>query len=249
MFFPVEERDRVRDRLAEKASADPRIVAAAMVGSLALDEGDRWSDIDLSLGVSDDVAVDGVLDDWTRYVLDEFDAVQLFDLAVRGIVYRVFLLADWLQIDLSFTPASEFRQGSPRFRLLFGTHKVEEASPPSAHELFGWAVIYARDAHVCVERRRFWQAEHSISALRDNGLSIACIRHELPPGFGKGFDRLPADVLARYEDALVRSLDPAELRRALAVAVAGLVHDSAELGDVAAKVEPQLRALVAAGPA
>src|SRR5215217_720246 len=177
MFFSVEERDRLRERLVEKASADPRVVAAAIVGSLALDEGDRWSDVDLSLGVADDVSVDDVLDDWTRDVVAELEAVRLFDLPFRGIIYRVFLLADWLQLDLSFTPAAEFRQGSPRFRLLFGTHKVEEASPPSAHELFGWAVIYARDAHVCVERRRFWQAEHSISALRDNGLSIACIRH------------------------------------------------------------------------
>jgi len=246
MFFSVEERDRLRERLVEKASADPRVAAAAIVGSLALDEGDRWSDVDLSLGVADDVSVDDVLDDWTRDVVAELEAVRLFDLPFRGIIYRVFLLADWLQLDLSFTPAAEFRQGSPRFRLLFGTSKVDDPPPPSAEDLYGWAVIYARDALVCIERGRLWQAEHSISALRNNALAIACVRNELPTGFGKGFDRLPPDVLARYDDALVRSLAPEELRRALAVAAGGLVHESADLGNVATKVEPQLRALVAA---
>jgi len=48
-MFDVEERERVRERLVERAHADNRIVSAALVGSLALGEGDRWSDIDLSL--------------------------------------------------------------------------------------------------------------------------------------------------------------------------------------------------------
>lgn len=53
--------------------------------------------------------------------------MQLFDLMVRNSTYRVFLLDDWLQVDLSFTPAAEFRQASPKFKLLFGTHTTSYA--------------------------------------------------------------------------------------------------------------------------
>ena len=53
---------------------------------------------------------------------------------------------------------------------------------------------------------------------RDHALALACVRHGEPHTYGRGLDRLPAELLARHEDALVRSVDAAELRRALAAA-------------------------------
>ena len=50
------------------------------MGSLAFDEGDRFSDVDLTFGVADHVEVAEVLDEWTRTLVDEFDAVRLVDL-------------------------------------------------------------------------------------------------------------------------------------------------------------------------
>jgi hypothetical protein len=61
--------------------------------------------------------------------------------------------------------------------------------------------------------------------------------------YGRDFDRLPADVLAPVNDALVRSLEPDELDRALRSAVAALLRESAEVGEMADKVEGQLREL------
>ena len=247
-MFTVEERDRVRDRVLELASADERVVAAAIVGSLAHDEGDEWSDLDLTFGVADGVPVSDVLDDFTRAVVEELDAVSLLDLERRGTTYRVFLLPDWLQLDLSFTPAPEFRQGSPRFKLVFGTHKVDHPPPPSADDLFGWAVVFARHARVCIERRRWWQAEHMISSVRDNALALACLQRGLPAAFGRGFDDLPAAVLQDFEGGLVGSLDREELLRALEVVVSGLLRHAGEARELAAQVEPQLRALVSTSP-
>jgi hypothetical protein len=39
--FTVDERNRIRDRILELANSDERIVAGAVVGSLATGEGDR----------------------------------------------------------------------------------------------------------------------------------------------------------------------------------------------------------------
>ena len=119
-MFTVEQRDALRERVLRLAEGDERTVAGAAVGSLALGGGDRYSDLDLTFAVADDVPVADVLDDWTRTLVDELDAVHLVDLERGPTIYRVFLLPDLLQFDLSMTPAAQFRPAGPRFRLLFG---------------------------------------------------------------------------------------------------------------------------------
>jgi hypothetical protein len=246
--FTVEERNEVRDRLLEKARSDPRIVAAALVGSLALGGGDAWSDLDLTFGLADDAAVHDVLEDWTEVCDREFGAARLFDLPVQTTIFRVFLLPNDLQVDLSFTPGRDFGAITPKFELLFGT-AVERPHipPPSPRELFGWCAHHSLRARFCIERGRLWHAEYWISWLRDQALTLACVRLGLPAAYGRGFDDLPADVLAPFRGSLVRSLDREELLRALGVAVEGLLRESDQAPELAAKLETQLRDLTTPG--
>ena len=243
-LFSVEERDRIRDRVLELVAFDQRIVAGAVVGSLALNEGDRWSDLDLTFGVADDFSIYDVLEDWTRQIVQEFDATHLFDLPSGASIYRVFLLPGCLQFDLSFTPASKFGASGPKFRLLFG-NAVEKPylQSQSIHELFGYAVHHSLRARFCIERGRYWQAEYWVSSIRDYALAMACHRHNLPTAYGRGFDNLPADVLEPFKSSLVSSLQRDELLRALKAAIDGLLRESVEVQELAAKVEPQLRHL------
>src|SRR5690242_11845028 len=118
-MYSVEDRDRIRDYVLQMAESDARVVAGAAVGSLALGGGDRWSDLDLTFGVADDVPTSEVLEDWTHNLVEKFDAVHLFDLPSGPSIYRVFLMPGCLQFDLSFTPASKFGATSPRFKLIF----------------------------------------------------------------------------------------------------------------------------------
>lgn len=243
-MFSVESRDRIRDRVLLLAASDTRVVAGAIVGSLARDEGDRWSDLDLTFAVADPLPLQDVLADWTRTIVDEFDAAHLFDLPSGTSIYRVFLLPGCLQFDLSFTPASSFGATGPRFKLLFGDTVVKSyAQPPSAHELFGYAVHHAVRARFCIERGRYWQAEYWISGVRDYALSLACLRRNLPANYGRGFDDLPADARDAFVGSLVTSLERDELMRALCSVIAGLLRDVDGVPELVAKVETQLRML------
>ena len=47
-MFTVEQRDALRERVLKLAGDDGRVVAGAAVGSLAIDGGDRFSDVDLT---------------------------------------------------------------------------------------------------------------------------------------------------------------------------------------------------------
>ena len=222
------------------AERDERVVAAAVIGSLAVGEGDDWSDLDLTFGLAEGAPLQDVLADWSRDLADAFDAVVLFDLETGELTYRVFLLPGWLQVDLSFGVESTV-QASDAFRPLFGPSRAKVVPPATAQRLFGWAVLYARHALIAIERGQWWHAEYSLSGVRDSALTLACLRRGLPTAYGKGFDRLADDVRGRFDDALVRSLEPAELRRALAVVVAGLLDEASDLGS--AQVEAQLREL------
>ncbi|HEX9099916.1 MAG TPA: nucleotidyltransferase domain-containing protein [Candidatus Dormibacteraeota bacterium] len=240
-MFTVEERAALRDRLLRLAEEDERVVAGAAVGSLAVDEGDRFSDLDLTFGIADGASVSVVLDDWKRALVDELDAVHLVDLERSPTTYRVFLLPHQLQCDLSMTPATLFRPAGPRFRLLFGKTaegELEAATPAAAGDLmiptpaiagdvFGWGVIYALHARACIERRRVWQAEHYVGAVRDHALSLACIRQGLPAVQARGYDDLSAETLARFRSAHVSAAEPSALRAALAPSVAALMREGA----------------------
>ena len=197
--------------------------------------------------VADNIPISDVLNDWTLKLVKEFDAIDLFDLPVGTSIYRVFLLPGSLQFDLSFTPTSNFGATGPKFTIIFG-NSVEKPypDPPSAHELFGYAVHHALRARFCIERGRFWHAEYWISGTRDYALSLSCRRRGLPANFGRGFDDLPAEVHNVFQSTLVTTLERDELLRALRNVIKGLLTETAEVQELAAKVEPQLRLLMSA---
>ena len=241
MMFRVEDRNRVRDHVLDRAKTDARVVAGAVVGSLATSEGDRWSDLDLTFGVADGAALPEVLDDFTVDLGREFNATHLFDLSSGAAIYRVFLLPGCLQLDLSFAPASQWGALGPEFRLLFGqAAQVAQGQPAPARQLLGYAVHHALRARFCIERGRYWQAEYWVSAVRDYALSLGCRRRGLPAQHGRGIDDLPEGVREIAVGALPRSLDREELRRSLSCAIDLLLGETEEVQELAERVRPQL---------
>jgi hypothetical protein len=244
-LFTTADRDRVRDRVLAMARDDARVVAGAVLGSLAGGGGDRWSDLDLGFGLARGESAAGILADWTAVFEREFSALHLFDLPYRTSTYRVFLLPGQLQLDVSFTPAEDFGPLGPKFELLFGEAAPRRTMPvPAAREMLGMGVHHAMRARFCIARGKYWQAEHWIHELRDLALTMACQRRGLETAHGRGFDALPPDVRAPMSGSLVRSPDATELLRALGATIEGLVRESGAAGDLARRVEASLRELV-----
>ncbi len=225
---------------------DERITAGAVVGSLALSEGDRWSDLDLTFAVADEFDQLDVLADWTQQIVNQFNAAHLFDLTSGPSIYRVFLIPGCLQFDLSFTPASKFGATGPKFKLIFGEAVEKPYFPsPVARDLFGYAVHHALRARFCIERGKFWQAEYWIHSTRDYALNLACLRLSLPSNNGRGYDALPNEVHEKFKNSFVVSLERNELLRALNICIEGLLSESKSAPELALQVEPQLRKLTA----
>ena len=129
-------------------------------------------------------------------------------------------------MDISFTPASDFGPRGPNWRTVFGeTVEVSPSAPVASGDLVGWAWVYVRHVQTCIERGKPWQAEWALSGIRDNVLALASLRHGYVTRYAKGADLLPPELTAPLEAALVRSLDEAELRRALAAACDALADE------------------------
>lgn len=219
MYTPGE-RSTLREDLLQLAQSDTRLSGSAITGSAATGLEDQWSDIDLAFGVTTASAIPEVINDWTAYMYDQHHAVHHMDIRAGNWIYRVFFLENTLQVDLAFVPAEDFRPLAPTFRLIHGTaHQPLSFPSPNPADLIGFSWLYAMHARSSIARKKVWQAEYMISALRDQAFALACLRHNLPAAHGKGIDQLPAAVLAQFEPAIVASLNPDELSRAFAAAI------------------------------
>jgi hypothetical protein len=224
--FTPEERERLRENLLAAAKADGRISGVAITGSAARDGLDEWSDIDLAFGVADPARLRETLRDWTDRMHNEHGAVHHFDVTRGSWVYRVFLLRSTLQVDIAFAPAADFGALSSTFRLVSGSSvDLPQGQPPVAEEMIGMGWLYALHSRSCIQRGEVWQAEYMISAVRDQALALAALRHGLPAVQGRGFDKLPDSARAAFEPALVRSLEIDELRRAFRAATGCLLNE------------------------
>src|SRR5436190_24000503 len=244
-MFTVEEREETRRRLLELAEADDDVIGAAITGSHAAGKADDWSDIDLALSIRGDLAP--ALERWTGVLERDFGALDHWDLPWATSVYRVFLLPRWLEVDIAFTPAADFGPRGPNWQTVFGeTVEVEPTAPPRPGDLAGLAWHHALHARACIARGKPWQAEWLISGFREHVLALACLRLGQPTRYAKGTDLLPAELTAPLEATLVRSLDEAELLRALGAAVDALVTElDVTDPELSARLRPMLLELTA----
>ncbi len=209
-MFSVEERDRVRAALVELARTDAAVAGAAHVGSYAGEGGDRWSDIDLTLGIEGELAP--AIERWTGWLYQDHGALHHWDLPAGAALFRVFLLPGLLEVDLGFRPAGDFGPRGPNWRTIFG-EAGESRYPglPSTDQVIGFAWHHLLHARVAIERKRWWQAEHWISQTREQVFALACLRFGLRT---KDAHLLPVEATSMLEPTLVGTLHESELRRA-----------------------------------
>jgi hypothetical protein len=224
--FSSQEREQIRWGLVAAAKADSRIGGAAHLGSAALGLEDRWSDIDLALSLVPGADLNQVLVDWTTRLYRDYAAVANYDVSRGDILYRVFLLENTLQVDLSFWPATELRAIGPKFSLIFGAAGESVPEPvPDSKDLIGLAWLYALHVRSSIARSRLLQAEHMLSGMRDNVLALICKRYGVASVQGRGLDDLPEQQRARAAECLARSLESVELKRAFRLTVDTLLEE------------------------
>ncbi|MFD5825163.1 nucleotidyltransferase domain-containing protein [Lentzea sp. NPDC060358] len=225
-MFSVSEREQLHRDLVNAAEIDPRVVGAAVTGSAALGEEDRWSDIDFALSVDRDL--DAVITDWTA-LMYACDAVGHVDVRRGSVLFRVFLLRSSLQVDVAFWPSTEFGATGPAFRLLFGeANPLPRSAQPDRAELVGLAWLYGLHARSSIARGLVWQAVYMVNGMRDHVMSLRCLAEGVNAVQGRGLDDL-ADA-SEFAGTLVLSPQPDEVSRAFHVLTGLLLREITDSG-------------------
>ena len=86
------------------AAGDTRIVAAWLVGSLAADYADEFSDIDFHIAVADDAYSDFAGGGWVEFIASFTPIVSARPFGSAGGGYAI--TADWMHLDVAVHPAS-----------------------------------------------------------------------------------------------------------------------------------------------
>jgi predicted nucleotidyltransferase len=244
MFTP-EQREDVRAGLLERAREDDRVTGAALTGSAALGNEDRWSDVDVFLGVARSADLDAVVADWTSAIYDRDDAVHHWDVRAGTALYRVFLLENGLQVDIAFTPEADFGARGASFRVVFGEPvDVAPPDPPAFADVAGLGWLGILHASKAIERGRPWEAAYWIGSVRDQSITLACLRLGESPHYSRGADGLPIGITAPLEETLVSAPRAGELRRALRAARRCLLE---EIGRTDAALADRLERALAGG--
>jgi hypothetical protein len=81
------------------------------------------------------------------------------------------------------------------------------------------AWLHALHARSSIARGRGLQAVYMLNGLRDQIISLRCLRAGLPPDQGRGVDNLPEPWKQRVAATLVRSIDSDDLRRSFAAMI------------------------------
>jgi hypothetical protein len=204
-MFTREERELLRATL----------VSAAHLGSAAADRLDNWSDIDLALCISPEGELEEVIAAWTNRLYRDHGAVTHCDVKRRDTLYRVFLLHNTLQVDISFWPAKQFRARGPKFKLIFGAANEPQPSPADRTlELIGLAWLYGLHVRSSIARNRLLQAEYMLSNMRNRVIALACLRQSFSTSEGRGFDDLADHQRSGFAKCYPASLEREELHRA-----------------------------------
>jgi hypothetical protein len=226
-MFTVFERTALRDWLIDVARVDEHVTAAAVLGSGADDSEDRWSDIDLALRLAPGQGPQVIADSWAARLGERVRPVGQLDIWSAGALYRVFLLPDTLQVDVSFWPDDQFAAHGPKLRLVFGEANDAVSTPAGpAARVLSMAWLYALHVRSSIARGRAWQAVYMLNGVRDHVVELACLRCGLPSAQGRGADELPLDLRSALEATLPQTTEKGELRRCFGELVRLLVSEA-----------------------
>lgn len=245
-MFTEADRAALLTELIAYAQADPSVTACALVGSTARQTTDRWSDIDLALRLAIDADPLATAASWRAHLELSHNIVDHLDLWAGSALYRVFLFADTLQVDLSFWPSDAFSSNGEPFELLFGeANSSTQPGTVEPREVIGWAWLYALHARSAIACGRPWRALHMMDGLRDRIITLGCLRHGVPAHQGRGVDQLPETVLDRLGNSLVGTANIDQLNIAFDQLVDLLAEEVQVFDfDLAARLHPALTVLV-----
>lgn len=231
-YSPVT-RDAILDHLLTALQSDKRIIGLLVVGSGAEGFEDIHSDIDLCAVTSLADDVKPTFQEWGVQISEMFPLFHSLESVRAPNVYLwVFLLENFLEIDLCFLCSDDLRATRSRWKtVLDRSGKIEsiqqsswENRPkPNLEETYRYRLSslwhYVKHVAVAVQRKQPWRAIYEIEQIRNQTIDLRGLRDELETKRFRHVDQMSEDFLTCLEHTLISSLRKVDIMNALKVAV------------------------------
>ena len=225
-------REATLNRLLAALQNDKRLSGLLIVGSGAEGFEDAHSDIDLCAVTTSADDVRPAFQEWGVKIHDMLPVFHSLESPRAPNVYLwVFLLENFLEIDLCFLCLDDLRATRNRWKTVFDrSGKIEgilqstwENRPqPNLEEAYRsrlgsiWHCI--KHATIAVQRQQPWRAIYELELIRNRTVELRGLREELETKRFRHVDQMSKDFLIEIERTLVLSLNEVDIMDALKAA-------------------------------
>ncbi len=239
-------REATLNRLLTALQNDKRLAGLLIVGSGAEGFEDAHSDIDLCAvtTLADDVRP--AFREWGIKVHEMLPVFHSLESARAPNVYLwVFLLENFLEIDLCFLCLDDLRATRDRWKTVFDrSGKIEsimqsswENRPkPDLEEAYRsrlssiWHCI--KHATIAVQRQQPWRAIFELELIRNRTIELRGLRDELETKRFRHVDRMSEGFLTGLEQTLVLSLRDIDVMNALEAATTCFFREARQYDEI-----------------
>jgi predicted nucleotidyltransferase len=232
-LFTEHDRDEVSRKLIKLLKEDNRIDGVVLVGSGAVGYLDEFSDIDLVAVVNPQHSTEEVFQYWKQTIQKALSSVHYFEVEFdKNNFLAGFLLPGCLEVDFGVVSANELIAKKEHWKVIFDrTEKIETRLYKSWEERkfedpltislqLSSVWHYIIQAVVAIQRKQLWRAAHNLEEVRNRGMRLASLRHDLVGSHFREIDRLPREVKEKFENTIPPSLTAQAIMKSLESAIA-----------------------------
>lgn len=232
--FSPATRDATLNRLLDALQSDKRITGTLVVGSGAVGFEDVYSDIDLCAVTTLAKDVKPAFQEWGAKICEMLPIFHHLESVRAANVYLwVFLLENFLEIDLCFLCLDALRATRKRWKTVFDRSGRIESIMQSSWEnrpepnleagyrsRLNSSWHYIIHAVIALQRKQPWRALYEIEQIRNQAIELRGLRMELETKRFRHVDGMSEDFLTGVEQTLVPSLSKVDMMNALKTAIA-----------------------------
>ena len=227
-------REAILECLLTALQSDKRLAGLLVVGSGAEGFEDDHSDIDLCAVTTSADEVRPAFQEWGEKIHEMLPMFHSLESPRAPNVYLwVFLLENFLEIDLCFLCLDDLRATRNRWNTIFDRSgriesimqsSWENRPKPDLEEAYRYRISSIwhciKHATIAVQRGQPWRAIFELELIRNRTIELRGLREELETKRFRHVDQMPENFLMDLEKTLVLSLRSADVMNALKAATA-----------------------------
>lgn len=228
MRYTREDKEKIKQKILEIAKGHGEVCGVILVGSSANNKGDEYSDLDISIVVSEEGKTEEV---WKKINAEVKTALKLVFLYENTYAENNYLsvtfMENFLEVDLGVISLDLLEARRPDWEIIFDRDgsvlkKMQETSNPESDKIkfdeefinvnLTHALYHTRNFLVALRRGRLFRAMKEIEDFRNNLIDLVGDQEGLATKHYREVDKFAEDTKVDLAKCYAKSIDEKEIR-------------------------------------